>query len=47
VLALVVGVLGWKLLLVLVFAAVGFLVGKYLDDQKKMEGEDEKDQPLP
>jgi len=48
VVALIVGFLGWKILLLLVLGAVGFLVGKYVDDQKKMEGpEDEKNQPLP
>ncbi len=35
---LVVGFLGWKVLLLLLFAGVGFLVGKYADDRKKMEG---------
>lgn len=45
---LVVGFLGWKVLLLLVFAGVGFLVGKYADDRKKMDGpEDEKGEPLP
>jgi len=45
---LIVGFLGWKILLLLVLGAAGFLVGKYVDDRKKMEGtEDEKDQPLP
>jgi uncharacterized membrane protein len=48
VVALIVGFLGWKILLLLVLGAVGFLVGKYVDDKKKMEGpEDEKNQPLP
>jgi uncharacterized membrane protein len=45
---LIVGFLGWKIFLILVFGAVGFFVGKYVDDQRKMEGlDDEKDQPLP
>jgi uncharacterized membrane protein len=45
---LIVGFLGWKVLLLLVLGAAGFLVGKYVDDRKKMEGpEDEKDQTLP
>jgi hypothetical protein len=43
-----VGFLGWKVLLLLVLGAAGFLVGKYVDDRKKMEGpEDEKGEPLP
>jgi uncharacterized membrane protein len=42
------GFLGWKILLLLILGAAGFLVGKYVDDRKKMEGpEDEKDQTLP
>lgn len=45
---LIVGFLGWKVLLLLAFGVVGFLVGKYVDDQRKIDGsEDEKDQPLP
>ena len=46
--ALVIGLLGWKIFLVLIFGAVGYLVGKYVDDQRSME-EDEhaEDQPKP
>jgi len=46
--ALIIGLLGWKIFLVLIFGAVGYLVGKYVDEQRSMEEhEHTEDQPKP
>lgn len=46
--ALIIGLLGWKFFLVLIFGAVGYFVGKYVDDQRSMEEhEHAEDQPKP